>query len=59
LPAAAKCAVVSQWDAESAATAKLMVELHRRLRAGDTTAAALRRAQLAVRALPRYRHPFY
>jgi CHAT domain-containing protein len=51
--------VVSQWDAESKATATLMVELHRHLRAGDTTAAALRAAQRLLRMQPRYRHPFY
>jgi CHAT domain-containing protein/predicted negative regulator of RcsB-dependent stress response len=51
--------VVSQWDAESAATASLMVELHRRLQAGDTTAAALRKAQASVRRVEAWRHPFY
>lgn len=51
--------LVSQWRAESKATSKLMVELHRRLRAGDTTAEALRAAQLAVRRTDEYRHPFY
>jgi CHAT domain-containing protein len=51
--------VVSQWRAESAATSLLMIELHRRLRAGDSTAEAIRHAQLAVRANPKYRHPFY
>jgi len=51
--------VVSQWSAESAATAKLMVEFHRRLRAGESTAKALRGAQMSVRRIARYRHPFY
>jgi CHAT domain-containing protein len=51
--------VVSQWRAESAATSKLMIEFHRRLRAGDTTAEALRRAQMAVRRVEKYKHPFY
>ena len=51
--------VVSQWRAESAATAGLMIEFHRRLRAGDTTAEALRRAQMKVRSTPKYKHPFY
>jgi CHAT domain-containing protein/predicted negative regulator of RcsB-dependent stress response len=51
--------VVSQWNAESEATAALMIELHRRLRAGDTPAAALRAAQRRVRTEERYRHPFY
>ena len=51
--------VVSQWDAESAATAKLMIALHRRLRAGDTTATALQKAQASVRRVETWRHPFY
>lgn len=51
--------VVSQWDAESAATASLMIEFHRRLKAGDTTAAALRKAQASVRRVEAWRHPFY
>lgn len=51
--------VVSQWRTESKATAKLMVELHRRLRAGDSIAEALRSAQLALRRTSEYRHPFY
>jgi CHAT domain-containing protein len=51
--------VVSQWNAESEATAALMIELHRRLRAGDTPAGALRAAQRRVRKEARYRHPFY
>jgi CHAT domain-containing protein len=51
--------VVSQWDAESASTAKLMIEFHRRLRAGESTAKALRGAQLSVRRIAKYRHPFY
>ncbi|MEA2491540.1 MAG: hypothetical protein QOH21_3332, partial [Acidobacteriota bacterium] len=51
--------VVSQWKAESRATAKLMVEFHRRLVAGDSTAQALRAAQRALRATPAYSHPFY
>lgn len=51
--------VVSQWRAESAATSRLMIEFHRRLRAGDTTAKALRRAQIAVRRTEKYKHPFY
>jgi len=51
--------VVSQWNAESEATAALMIELHRRLRAGDTTAEALRAAQKWVRRRSQYSHPFY
>jgi CHAT domain-containing protein len=40
-----------------------MIGFHRRLRSGNpasrTTAEALRRAALSVRAIPAYRHPFY
>ncbi|HEY0141763.1 MAG TPA: CHAT domain-containing tetratricopeptide repeat protein [Thermoanaerobaculia bacterium] len=51
--------VVSQWKAESRATSQLMVEFHRRLVAGETTAAALRGAQRKLRAMKAYQHPFY
>jgi CHAT domain-containing protein/tetratricopeptide (TPR) repeat protein len=51
--------VVSQWNAESRATAKLMTEFHRRLLAGQASADALRDAQLAVRQIAKYSHPFY
>jgi CHAT domain-containing protein len=51
--------IVSQWKAESASTAALMVDLHTRLRAGATVAEALRGAQLAVRKRREYSHPFY
>lgn len=51
--------VASQWVAESKATSRLMIELHRRLLAGDTTAEALRAAQLSLRQSKQWRHPFY
>jgi CHAT domain-containing protein len=51
--------VVSQWKAESRATARLMIEFHERLLAGDSKAEALRHAQLALLHDPRYSHPFY
>jgi CHAT domain-containing protein/tetratricopeptide (TPR) repeat protein len=55
--------IVSQWKVSSASTTDLMIELHRALLASDrgsrSTAQALRRAALAVRAKPAYRHPFY
>jgi CHAT domain-containing protein len=51
--------VVSQWLADSRATEALMIEFYRRLRAGDAPAAALRHAQLTVRANPRYQDPLY
>ncbi|HYC93242.1 MAG TPA: CHAT domain-containing protein [Thermoanaerobaculia bacterium] len=59
LAAGARTTVVSQWKAQSAATATLMIELHRRLARGMSKAQALREAQLAVRAQRAYRHPFY
>ena len=53
--------VLSQWKVDSQGTAELMVELHRALRSSRTTtvAQALRRAALAMREKPEYRHPFY
>jgi len=51
--------VVSQWQADSRATEALMIAFYRRLRAGDPPAAALRHAQLTVRANPRYQDPLY
>lgn len=59
LAAGCPTTVVSQWKAESRATAILMIEFHRRLLAGDSTAEALRKAQVALRGHSRYRHPFY
>lgn len=51
--------VVSQWKATSSVTSKMMIEFHRHLRAGDSAAKALRKAQLRTRRDPRYRHPYY
>jgi len=51
--------VVSQWKAESHTTAKLMIEFHKRLLAGDSKAEALRQARLALLHDPHYAHPFY
>lgn len=59
LAAGSRAAVVSQWSVDSAASAPLMVALHRQYRAGLPADAALRRAQLALRADPRYAHPFF
>lgn len=59
LAAGCPTTVVSQWNAQSAATAKLMIEFHRRLVGGASKPEALRRAQLHVRADRRYRHLFY
>jgi CHAT domain-containing protein len=51
--------VVSQWNVDAASTTELMLEFHRRLRRGVSPAEALRRSALALRASPRYGHPFY
>jgi len=51
--------VVSQWKAESASTARLLVAFHEGLAAGRTPAAALREAQRSLMRDRRYAHPFY
>jgi CHAT domain-containing protein/tetratricopeptide (TPR) repeat protein len=51
--------VVSQWNADSKATTKLMIAFHRFLVAGDPPAAALRKAQLELRKDVRYEDPLY
>jgi CHAT domain-containing protein len=59
LSAGCPTTVVSLWKADSRSTSRLMIELHRRLAAGDTPAVALRRAKLTLRHDAWYRHPFY
>jgi CHAT domain-containing protein len=51
--------VVSQRPVESASTTKLMLEFHRQLRSGLSTASALRVAELKLRQNEEYAHPFY
>jgi len=51
--------VVSQWPVDSAATMRLMIAFHRAYAAGLRPAAALRRAELAMRGRPSEAHPFY
>ncbi len=53
--------VASQWKVESASTAQLMIEFHRRLNVApqSTKAEALRSASLKLLASETYRHPFY
>jgi CHAT domain-containing protein len=51
--------IASSWKVDGDATARLMLELHRALSRHESKAAALREAALAVRADPRYRHPYY
>jgi CHAT domain-containing protein len=61
LAAGCPATIVSQWKVDSAATAKLMVEFHRRLLAYGMRrkAEALRGAKLALLKDRRYRAPFY
>lgn len=59
LAAGVPTTVVSQWKAESKATAALMIELHRGLAAHNSPTRALRQAQLKLIDDPRYRLPFY
>lgn len=57
--------VASQWEVDSASTARLMVEFHRLLKGSKngreriSKAEALRRAALQLMADPKYRHPFF
>jgi CHAT domain-containing protein/tetratricopeptide (TPR) repeat protein len=51
--AGADSVVVSLWSVSDRSTMRLMTELHRRLRAGEPTAEALRGAQLAMLAAGR------
>jgi CHAT domain-containing protein len=62
--AGASTTVVSQWQVDSASTARLMVDFHRSLQAADkgapvTKAEALRRSALKLMSNPKYRHPFF
>jgi CHAT domain-containing protein len=59
LAAGCPTTVVSQWKAQSKATAELMVEFHRHLSRGVKPAVALQRATQTLRANPRYAHPLY
>jgi CHAT domain-containing protein len=59
LAAGCPTTIVSQWKADSAATAKLMIELHRRITQGDSAAQALRRAQKSLMRSETHWHPYY
>jgi len=50
--------VASLWPVDDAATAVLITAFYKNMRTMDT-AEALRQAQLAVKADPKYSHPFY
>jgi tetratricopeptide (TPR) repeat protein len=51
--------IATLWPVEDRATARLMEAFYAALARGETVAAALRKAQLAVRRNPRTRHPFF
>jgi CHAT domain-containing protein len=55
--------VASQWKVDSASTAKLMVDFHKRLKdqsaRSQTKAIALQQASLDLMKDPRYRHPYF
>ena len=56
--------VASQWKVDSASTAALMIDFHKRLKEqaakqSATKAGALQQAALALMKNPRYRHPYF
>jgi len=59
LAAGCPTTVVSQWEADSQVTSRLMIAFHRHLLAGDTTSEALRKAKLSLMRDKEHRHPFY
>lgn len=59
LAAGCPTTVVSQWKADSKATAALMIEFHRQVSRGHRPAIALREASIKVRNTPRYASPMY
>lgn len=60
IKAGARSALASLWSVSDEASAQLMEDFYRQLRTpGVTKAESLRRAQAALIANPRYRHPFY
>jgi CHAT domain-containing protein len=61
LAAGARASVLSQWQVDSAATADLMIDFHRRMTAAKAQgkSEALREASLATMRMPGRQHPFY
>ncbi len=57
--AGARSIMVSLWSVADESTAALMAAVYRELRRGTSKDVALQRAMAAVRADPRWRHPFY
>ncbi|HEV7242388.1 MAG TPA: CHAT domain-containing protein [Thermoanaerobaculia bacterium] len=52
-------AIVSQWKAASAPTARLMIAFHRHLLTGASKSESLRRASMELMRTKKYAHPFY
>ncbi|MBZ5524546.1 MAG: CHAT domain-containing protein [Acidobacteriia bacterium] len=59
LSAGSRGVVSTLWKVDDAATSELMKRFYERLRAGDSPAAALRRAQSDLRAIPQWKSPYY
>jgi len=57
--AGAPTVIASLWQVDDESTRDLMAHFYQELTAGQPTAEALRRAQLAVMRDPRFAHPFY
>ena len=57
--AGSRSVVASLWAVNDESTSLLMTEFYKALRAGDDKAEALRKAQMAVRADPKFAHPYY
>ncbi len=57
LSAGATSLLLSLWTVDDAATARLMTSFYTRIRAGESPAAALRQAQLAL--MQQHPHPFF
>lgn len=59
LSAGARCVVLARGDLELQATLRMLETFHKRLRAGDAPAEALRSARSELSSDPRWSHPFY
>lgn len=57
--AGSRSVVASLWAVNDESTSLLMIEFYRSLRAGDSKAEALRKAQMTVSANPKFSHPYY
>ena len=57
--AGSRSVVASLWAVNDESTSELMIEFYRSLRAGDSKAEALRKAQMTVSANPKFSHPYY